>query len=171
MTKIEKLMALIVDFFDTRARMYGEDPEEYLDMVLEIDFNSLYQRLARDMETVFACRAFGETVHLPQYYGNELFDCPATLLHRESDCSCDLHDDLESRHYYELWLLDDMTFAVTTCFQVIHDEAGYIVEYREYKGSEWPDVAARIDLDLLFDELAIFREADQENLGFVYIEA
>lgn len=47
-----------------------------------------------------------------------------------------------------MWLLEDMTLAVTSCFQVDYDggDGDYTTEYREYKGSQWPSTEAAPDL-------------------------
>lgn len=171
MNKIEKLKNLLLDLFHEKAAAYDQDAESILEFILEADYATLYQTLVRDMEIVFACRAVGMGKDQPQYYGQKLFDQAAVLLYRDTDCSCDLSEDLETRHYWELWLLDDMTLAVTSCFVMIHDDINYCMEYREHKGTDWPDDIMEIDLEFLFDDLMLFREADIENDAFVYIES
>lgn len=170
MTNVDKLKDVLTDLFETKAEKYDMDLDYIMDFVEQIDFAALYQNLSRDMEIIFACRAFGLGRDQPKYFSHQLFDRPATLLYRDADCSCDLCDDLESRHYWELWLLDDMTLAVTSCFTMIHDEVDYCVEYREFKGDCWPDDILEIDLEFLFDDMVLFREDDTEDGPFIYIE-
>lgn len=171
MNKIEKLKNLIINLFHNKAEAYDQDIDSILEYLEEVDYATLYQTLVRDMEIVFACRAFGHGKDQPHYFGQKLFDRPATLLYRETDCSCDICDDLETRHYWELWLLDDMTLAVSSCFVMIHDDTDYFMEYRENKGTDWPDSIMEIDLEFLFDDLMLFREADAAEDIFVYIES
>lgn len=170
MTNIEKLKNLVVDLFEKKATKYDMDMDSVMDFVDQIDYPALYQNLVRDMEIAFACRAIGLERDLPQYFGKPLFDRPATLLYRDADCICDIHDGLETRHYWELWLLDDMTLAVTTCYAMVHDGSSYCMEYRERKGADWPDDIMEIDLEFLFDDMVLFRESDNEDSPFIYIE-
>jgi len=55
-----------------------------------------------------------------------------------------------------MWLLEDMTLAVTSCFQVDYDggDGDYTTEYREYKGSQWPSTEAAPDLFDFLEHLA-----------------
>lgn len=171
MNKIEKMKNLILDLFHEKASYYDQEVDSILEYLLEADYATLYQTLARDMEIVFSCRAFGLGKDQPRYFGTQLFDKPAVMLYRDTDFAFDLADDLEARHYWELWLTEDMTLAVSSCFVLIHDEINYFMEYRENKNTDWPDNIMEIDLEFLFDDLMLFREADAEPDAFVYIES
>ena len=46
----------------------------------------------------------------------------------------------------ELWLLEDMGFAVVAKFSVNAGEGEYVTEYRVYKGSDWADSEISLDL-------------------------
>ena len=49
----------------------------------------------------------------------------------------------------ELWLLEDMGFAIVANFSLEAGNCEYVTEYRVYKGSDWTDS----ELDLDFEEL------------------
>ena len=38
----------------------------------------------------------------------------------------------------EVWLQEDLTLAVTSCFHVENKVSGYCTSYRIHKGAEWP---------------------------------
>ncbi len=58
----------------------------------------------------------------------------------------------------ELWLLEDMGFAVVAKFSVNARAGEYVTEYRVYKGGDWTDSEISLDLEDLVAELAAMCE-------------
>ena len=59
-------------------------------------------------------------------------------------------DILSATRYLELWVKDDMTLAVVSCFRTVFDDEEYITEYREIKKDGWPVTDPVLDIEELF---------------------
>ena len=68
----------------------------------------------------------------------------------------------------ELWLLEDMGFAVVAKFSVNAGEGEYVTEYRVYKGSDWADSEISLDLEDLVAELAALCDFYYEHEQPIY---
>lgn len=68
----------------------------------------------------------------------------------------------------ELWLLEDMGFAVVAKFSVNAGEGEYVTEYRVYKGSDWADSEISLDLEDLVSELAALCDPYYEHEQPIY---
>ena len=68
----------------------------------------------------------------------------------------------------ELWLLEDMGFAVVAKFSVNAGEGEYVTEYRVYKGSDWADSEISLDLEDLVAELAALCDPYYEHEQPIY---
>ena len=105
-------------------------------------------------ETVYAYRADGKNALSLDYRSSELFKQRATLLYE--DVGDSYIGAVFAARSMELWLLEDMTLAVTSCFQVDYDggDGDYTTEYREYNGSQWPSTEVAPDLFDFLEHLA-----------------
>ena len=137
MNKIEKLNESIRTLFRSEGEKFCYTPGEIERLVCSLNYKQLYSVLCDTAEPVYVCCAGGGICDSHQYHSTKLFPANATLIW--SDEGEPLGDDTISTSYSnELWLLDDMTIAATSCFRVLNSAASYITEYREYKGDEWP---------------------------------
>ena len=155
MNKATELENALTDLFRKGMKLGYTSSEisEYLD---EIDFNTLLQAVWNNAETVYAYRADGNHDFSMDYRGAELFDQRATLLYE--DTGEGYIGAVIAVRSLELWLLEDMTFAIVANFRVEVGSSEYITEYRVYKGNDWTDSDIDLDLKDLSDELAAMCE-------------
>ena len=163
MNCIEKLEATINGFFCKKAGEYGDDLDLARDILTELDFSAMFQNIRQQAEPVFAYKTSGV---LTAYHSKELFPGKATLIFRDYDFAHDFEDSLESNHFLEVWIKEDMTLAVVACYEVRYQEEEFVTEFREYKGEEWPDSILFLDLGCLFDWLTDMCKIDEENPVF-----
>ena len=67
------------------------------------------------------------------YRGMELFDQRACLI--ISDVEQAVLDEIKTTYETELWLMEDMNFAIVRCVSMLigSDDTGYVTEYRAFK--------------------------------------
>ena len=121
----------------------------------QVCWENLFHEICDRAEPVYAFDANGLLSAALKYRGRKLFDSNATLLWREPTHS-EEDDELDTTRYLEMWMLEDMTLAITSCFQVDYEgsDGDYTTEYREYKGSQWPSTEAAPDLFDFLEHLA-----------------
>ena len=78
-----------------------------------------------------------------------MFPGNATLIWTEQTYHAN-DDILSATRYLELWVKDDMTLAVVSCFRTVFDDEEYITEYREIKKDGWPVTDPVLDIEELF---------------------
>ena len=165
MNKATELENALTDLFRKGMKLGYTSSEisEYLD---EIDFNTLLQAVWNNAETVYAYRADGNHDFSMDYRGAELFDQRATLLYE--DTGEGYIGAVIAVRSLELWLLEDMTFAIVANFRVEVGSSEYITEYRVYKGNDWTDSDIDLDLKDLSDELAAMCEPYYDHTQPIY---
>ena len=94
----------------------------------QVCWENLFHEIRDRAEPVYAFDANGLLSAALKYRGRKLFDRNATLLWREPTHS-EEDDELDTTRYLEMWLLEDMTLAVTSCFQVEQTEGALWVRY------------------------------------------
>ncbi|MBQ6999560.1 MAG: hypothetical protein IJN67_15015 [Oscillospiraceae bacterium] len=152
MNTIKKLKDNITRFLTEIASYYGIPKSEIVSTLREINFYSLYQTLCREAMPIHVFRAYGETERHQPYWGDKLFPCNAINLYREADLIAG-DDSMETIHFMEVWLREDLTLAITSCFHVVNKTAGYCTSYRVHKGSEWPFEEDTFDFEAFVDGL------------------
>ena len=111
-----------------------------MDWLMDIDFYALQQAVSDNMRMVFA---YATKSRLPKVFNictGDLFDQEAILLLDDLRTECEMVDagNLVCTKSMELWLLEDMSLAVTTRFGVncFHDR--FVANYRSIKeGDPW----------------------------------
>lgn len=85
------------------------------------------------MQTVYQYSVVGGYEKAFDYRGLELFDQRACLM--ISDMEETTWDEIATTYKTELWLLEDMSFAIVRCVEMTigEEDAGYHTEYRAYK--------------------------------------
>ena len=152
MNAIEKLTTNISKLFHEKGIRYGYEPDTIDDMLLKIDFGFLFNAIAQAAQPVYGYCVDSDMPMTLKYCGPKMFHGNATRIYSDVDYAID--DDLIfTSHNLELWVLDDMTLAVTSCLHTEIVETSYVTDYRAFKGSEWPDVELPIDLEDLLDDL------------------
>lgn len=111
-----------------------------MDWVMDIDFYALEQAVRQNMRLVFA---YATKSKLPKVFNictGDLFDQEAILLYDDLRTECSMVDTgaLICTKSMELWLLEDMTLAVTTRFGVNCFHDSFVANYRAIKdGNPW----------------------------------
>ena len=127
------------------------DEDEMIELLEGVDFHALVQTLCNEAMIVFQYQAYGDSGQDFEYYGPLLFPAGAVRLWEDDkDCT---NENALCRRSLELWLLPDLTFAVTSCFQVTAAHGAYNTAYRTYKGRDWRAAGMDIDFVLLANDL------------------
>ena len=121
------------------------------ELLEDINFNALLQGLWNEVITVYEYNASGEVAGDFEYHGPALFPAGAIRLHEDmTDCT---NETVFCSRALELWLLPDMSFAVTSQFRVLLAGGRYETEYRTFKGRNWREAGMSIDFLQLADDL------------------
>ena len=152
MNTIKKLADNVGNFLNEIAAYYGIPSSEIGSTLMEINFYSLYQTLCREAMPVHVFRAHGENERLLRYWGEKIFPCNAINLYRLPDFVAE-DDGMATVHFMEVWLREDLTLAITSCFHVENRETGYCTSYRVHKGAQWPCEEDTFDFDTFMEGL------------------
>ena len=109
MSKVTELENALTSLF-RRGTEVGYTETEIDEFLENIDYHTLLQAVWNNAETVYAYRADGKNALSLDYRGAELFKQRATLLYEDVGDSY-IGTVLATRSM-ELWLLEDMGFAV-----------------------------------------------------------
>ena len=161
MNKIEKLTQAITDFFAEKGQHYGYDDETIKEMLRTIDFHALHRLIRREAVPVRSFIVGGEMPDILRYRGSDLLPYKAICIYSNEDFVAECHC-LEQEHRLELWLMEDMTIAVTSCMMTEFGGGAYFCEYREYKGDKWPDTEVCMDVDDLLECIQSICAQDDE---------
>ena len=84
-------------------------------------------------QTVYQYSVTGGYEKCFDYRGMELLDQRACLI--ISDVEQAVLDEIKTTYETELWLMEDMNFAIVRCvsMQIGSDDTGYVTEYRAFK--------------------------------------
>lgn len=129
-----------------------DTPEEIQAALVDLDYETIARALRGRAGTVYACEMHGNYEKAFTYCGAELFDQRASLLIHSTDmCQYDL---VNTEHCVEVWLLEDMSLAVTAgvCLTIYAEPDFYEVNYRVAKGSFDDTNHFGIDPEDLLDE-------------------
>lgn len=165
MYNFDDLMTAIHDlYFDAIAK---EDyaPESVEELFGEIDCCALLQAVRHNAQTVYAYTTQGKQSKSFNYRSSELFDQRATLLYDEFDMNT--AEAAVTDRSYELWLLEDMSLAVTVRVTVDINCGEYVTVYREIVGEPY-DGAMSMELEELTMRLQQLYEAVYESEIPVY---
>ena len=161
MNKIDKLTQAITDFFTEKGQHYGYDDETIKEMLRTIDFHALHRLIRREAVPVRSFIVGGEMPDILRYRGSDLLPYKAICIYSNEDFVAECHC-LEQEHRLELWLMEDMTIAVTSCMMTEFGSGAYFCEYREHKGDKWPDTEVCMDVDDLLECIQSICAQDDE---------
>ena len=117
----------------------------------EMDFDALLQAIRFNAETVYAYSAEGSDFDSGcNYFGQELFPCRATRIY--SFCVMEEMDIVLLNRVLELWLLDDLSFALVASTETDYEEGAYCTAYRVIRATDLDEIAQEIQL--VFDDIA-----------------
>lgn len=152
MNSIKKLKENVTSFLTEIADHYGIPKSEVVSTLREVNFYCLYQTLCREAMPVFSFRADRKTGNLLRFSGEKLFPCNAINLYREADFAAE-NESMTTVHYMEVWLREDLTIAIASCFYVENRDEGYYTTYHVHKGTEWPFEEEEFDFDAFVEGL------------------
>ena len=153
MKKADELKKALKDLFLSETTDEDDEDEIEIETMLDdIDYSSLLQVLTAKAEEVFEYQADGQFYMSFDYRSRELFSIGAVKTYQDMGTAT-ITDITITSHSYELWLLPDMTFAVTSCFMVDIDKGEYVTKYRTYKGHDWRDTEMTIEFETLVEDL------------------
>lgn len=145
MNKVTELENALTELF-RKGTEVGYSETEIDEFLEDIDYDTLLQAVWNNAETVYSYRADGEHEISMDYRGTELFKQRATLLYE--DMGEGFAGVVVAARSMELWLLEDMGFAIVANFSVDAGGGEYITEHRQVlrlryiDGMSWQDVAA-----------------------------
>ena len=152
MNTIRKLKENVASFLTEIAAYYGIPKSEVVSTLREVNFYSLYQTLCREAEPVYAFHSYGDTKKLLHFSGEKLFPCNAINVYQEPDL-VEVTESMKTVHLMEVWLREDLTLAITSCFHVDNKEERYCASYRVHKGGAWPFEEDDFDFNTFVNEL------------------
>lgn len=165
MSRVTELEKALTTLF-CKGTEVGYTETEIDEFLENIDYHALLQAVWNKAETVYAYRADGKNALSLDYRSSELFKQRATLLYE--DVGDSYIGAVFAARSMELWLLEDMGFAVVAKFSVNAGEGEYVTEYRVYKGSDWADSEISLDLEDLVAELAALCDPYYEHEQPIY---
>ena len=165
MSRVTELEKALTTLF-RKGTEVGYTETEIDEFLENIDYHALLQAVWNKAETVYAYRADGKNALSLDYRSTELFKQRATLLYE--DVGDSYIGAVFAARSMELWLLEDMGFAVVAKFSVNAGESEYVTEYRVYKGSDWADSEISLDLEDLVSELAALCDPYYEHEQPIY---
>ena len=165
MSRVTELEKALTTLF-RKGTEVGYTETEIDEFLENIDYHALLQAVWNKAETVYAYRADGKNALSLDYRSTELFKQRATLLYE--DVGDSYIGSVFAARSMELWLLEDMGFAVVAKFSVNAGEGEYVTEYRVYKGSDWADSEISLDLEELVAELAALCDPYYEHEQPIY---
>ena len=150
MNKAKDLQLALYALFRSGADE-DHDEVEMAELLEDMDFNALLQGLWNELTTVYAYSASGELAGDYEYHGPALFPAGAIRLYEDmTDCT---NETVFCSRALELWLLPDLSFAITSQFRVMLAGGRYETEYRTFKGRNWREAGISIDFLQLADDL------------------
>lgn len=162
MNKIEKLRESLTTLFTAEGEKFCCTPNEVRRLLITLDYGRLYHALCDEAEPVFTYCSAGASCSVHQYRASKLFYGPATLIWSDEKEPIE-DEEVSTSYFHELWLLDDMTIAAASCFRMVDAAIGYVTEYREYKGEEWPAHIAPVHILELWQHLVDKYHSDDEG--------
>ena len=139
-----------------------EEVSPAVQMILDaIDYELLLQSVQHNAEPVYAFRTDTEEESGCNYRGGLLFPIPATLLLSVPHVDAVSDSGVLFERRVELWLLEDMSFAVTANVRVQLCEGDFESEYRTLKTRELDVFPRVIDLDLALLAMELLRMSEK----------
>ena len=113
----------------------------------EMDFESLAQGIKFFSKPVYVYTVYPDGDPDGGYRGPLLFPFPATLLYSKPHAIIICDSGVIIKHIMELWILDDMTFAVVSCVHMELESGELLSEYRRLKTKDRDIFPQVIDLN------------------------
>jgi len=148
-----ELAEVMEDFFMSAADD-EHDEDEMLELLDDIDWNALYQALLLQGRRVYEFIAGGEANTRMNYRSRDLFGQRAVCLDEDIQFPQNTAEDNQVNTYsYELWLLEDFSLVVTSCYRMKIGGGTYRSEYRTIKSYEWQNTEMDINFCCVADAL------------------
>ena len=127
----------------------------FVEEILEehLDYDDLAQAIQHFAEPVYAFATWSAESSSCEYRGEPLFPFHATLIYTVPCMSSALDSGVITERHLEIWLTDDMKFAVVSNFRTEFCDGEFVSAYRVIKTTDPDEFAQVIDLD--YNELAL----------------
>ena len=146
---VERLREAFIDLFRSGADENRGNADEMEALLDGIDFSILAQVLHDSSRPVHEFFADDEEDGSFRYVGPELFSYGILLLRLPTRKCRTKVGIIQSSRYLELWLLDDLSFAVTACYEVGYISDRYVTKYCTVKRGDWRENGMDIDFSAL----------------------
>ena len=154
---LNDLSEVMTCFFMTGADD-EHDENEMVELLDGINWNGLYQALLIQGRRVYEYIAGGDANSHMSYRSRDLFGQKAVCLDEDIRFPLTVEEDNQINTYsYELWLLEDFSLVVTSCYRMKIGGSTYRSEYRTIKSYDWQETEMDIDFCCVADTL--------ENMG------
>ena len=117
-----------------------------MESMQQLDYEALLQTLRFFSETVYVYKAEGDLENGCNYCGLELFSHRATMIY--SQCVLEAFGVVQLSRFLELWLLDDLSFALVASTETEYEGGEYRTAYRVIRSTDLDEIAQELELDL-----------------------
>ena len=146
------------------------DEDEMMELLDGINWNSLRQALLLEAMPVYEFTASGTANGRMNYLSRNLFGIRAVCLDEDIKFPLSADEDNQVNSYsLELWLLEDCSLAVTSCYRMRIGSSTYRSEYRTVKAYDWQETDMDVDFCCVADTLEHMCEMIEAH-GFPVIE-
>ena len=127
---MKKALSWLIELFSPED--YSAYDEVEMKKYCGLSLEEVSMALRDTAETIYQYTVSNENEMGFNYRGKELFPQRGCLIHKEMDCGTS--DFITTTYNTELWLLENMTFAIVRCVHMVIEAEGncYETEYRSY---------------------------------------
>ena len=148
MNQTEELRQAITDLFLTGTDG-DHDEDELLELIEDVDFDAIRQALVCEGRRIYEFEVTSAADESMNYRSYDLFGMNALLLERRVvRRNPNVYD-----YSYELYLLEDRSFAVTSCYRLNIGCGVYYSAYRTVKAYDWRESPLDVDFVGVSDRL------------------
>ena len=148
MNQTEELRQAITDLFLTGTDG-DHDEDELLELIEDVDFDAVRQALVCESRRIYEFEVTSAADESMNYRSYDLFGMNALLLERRVvRRNPNVYD-----YSYELYLLEDHSFAVPSCYRLNIGCGVYFSEYRTVKAYDWRESPLDVDFVTVSDRL------------------
>ena len=130
------------------------DEDEMMELLDGINWNALRQALLLEAKPVYEFSASGTANGRMNYLSRNLFGIRAVCLDEDIVYPLTVKEDNQINSYsYELWLLEDCSIAVTSCYRMKIGGTTYRSEYRTIKSFDPMETEMDVDFCCVADTM------------------
>jgi len=151
---LDKVLAKSAEYFFLSGADDEHDEEEMLELLDGINWNALRQAILLEGRPVYEYVAGGTANGRMNYRSHDLFGRKAVRLDEDVIFPDGQDgDNLVNSYSLELWLLEDFSFVVTSCYRMKIGKNTYRSEYRTVKSFDWKKTDMEVDFCCVADAM------------------